>query len=615
MKKPNDIEPKYIEISCSLLYALFFEGDFHVKLPNGTAEVSLKRVRQEHFDRRLGIESGDVDARWDRYGFISYSKASIKLDWTTFKRIRSIVGGSTEDQVLRRVAQTVVNHVIDAYRGVTNEPWARRLTESELFEIKGEITHVNGMIEGVATMIAPEYEITLPVEGLGDRALEEFSRRLDSPEPLAIWDDLWLKSEDAIHRGDYASAVIWGHSALETLSHATIISWLREQAFTVNEAAKAVARYEKQANSLKQSLSLEDLTETLNDTQKVEVALLRVVKVDPSWGFDFCSHFERLAATRNSILHSGAIVEAQQAKDCADIVRAIRAELSNKLNLERINQSTITQAHVVLSALAEHDLPKKLSELLQEIEDDEHAITIWTMSRYPNWLQQSSPVAIIESKYHMRIYLPSKKYLSGMNWELELTKLLIRRKMILVEGWPECDVMDRDQKGNLSLGPLNWEVYRVVAGAITEAILDSVIYKRLADAGFDITSKIENQYRSLEMHIKSEDFAAPEWGELEYYLLPVKALGLHLLVPEKLKRILVLLQAKAPEHVKRLVNIVKVVDKAGRDSPSKAATAMLAAKAGLGVLNTIGVREAPKRILRTRFTEDEIRHLELKRGK
>ena len=50
MKKLHDIEPKSIEISCSLLYALFFEGDFHVKLPTGSAEVSLKRVRQEHFD-------------------------------------------------------------------------------------------------------------------------------------------------------------------------------------------------------------------------------------------------------------------------------------------------------------------------------------------------------------------------------------------------------------------------------------------------------------------------------------------------------------------------------------------------------------------------------------
>ena len=61
-------------------------------------------------------------------------------------------------------APTVVNHVIDAYRGATNEPWARRLTESEIFEIKGEITHANGMIEGVATVIAPGYEITLPIE-------------------------------------------------------------------------------------------------------------------------------------------------------------------------------------------------------------------------------------------------------------------------------------------------------------------------------------------------------------------------------------------------------------------------------------------------------------------
>jgi len=380
----------------------------------------------------------------------------------------------------------------------------------------------------------------------------------------------------------------------------------------VNEAAEVVARDKNQVKSLRQSLSLEDLTERLNDTQKVEVALLKVVKVDPSWGFDFCSHFERLAATRNNILHSGAIVSVRQAKDCVDIVRAVRAELNNKSNLERIKRAMIPQAHIVLSALAEHDLPKKLSELLQEIEAGGRVITIWTMSRYPNWLQQSSPVAAEESKYHMRIYLPTKKKLPHTDWELELARLLLLRQMVLMEGWPESDVMDRDQKGNLSLGLLNWEGYRVVAGAITEAILDSVIYKRLADAGFDITSQIENQYRSLERRIKSEDFTAPKWGDLEYYLIPVKALRLHLLISEKLKKILELLQAKAPEHAKRLVNIVNVVEKAGWDSPDKAGSAMLAVKAGLGVLDTIGVREAPNRSLRTRFTDDEIRSLELK---
>ena len=42
---------------------------------------------------------------------------------------------------------------------------------------------------------------------------------------------------------------------------------------------------------------------------------------------------------------------------------------------------------------------------------------------------------------------------------------------------------------------------------------------------------------------------------------------------------------------------------------------MLAVEAGLGVLDTIGIRETPKKILRTRFTEDEIQRLDLKQGK
>ena len=119
--------------------ALFAEGEYEARLYAGNARVSLKRIRQKYFDPRLGIESGDFDARWDRCGFVSYSQVSIKVDWPTFRSIRGNVGGRTEDEVLRRVAQTVINHVIDAYRRVTQEPWVRRVTERDIFELEGEL--------------------------------------------------------------------------------------------------------------------------------------------------------------------------------------------------------------------------------------------------------------------------------------------------------------------------------------------------------------------------------------------------------------------------------------------------------------------------------------------
>ena len=110
--------------------------------------------------------------------------------------------------------------------------------------------------------------------------------------PLPLWDNLWLDCEDAFQRGDYASVVIWGHSAIETLSLATILSWLHEQSFDVDRAAELVARNRSHIGQLKQCLSLEEIVEVLNDTHKVEIALLRVMNADPSWGFDFCSRFE-----------------------------------------------------------------------------------------------------------------------------------------------------------------------------------------------------------------------------------------------------------------------------------------------------------------------------------
>ena len=113
--------------------------------------------------------------------------------------------------------------------------------------------------------------------------------------PLPLWDNLWLDCEDAFQRGDYASVVIWGHSAIETLSHATVLSWLHEQSVDVDKAAELVARNHSHIGKLKQCLSLEEIVENLNDTHKVEIALLKIMNADPSWGFDFCSRFARRA--------------------------------------------------------------------------------------------------------------------------------------------------------------------------------------------------------------------------------------------------------------------------------------------------------------------------------
>ena len=606
----NDPRPVGVVIRCSLLYALFAEGEYQVKLPAGNASISLKRIKQEQFDPRLGIEAGNFDARGDRFGFVSYSKVSIKLDWLAFKRIQRYVGGRSEDEVFRRVAQSVINHVIDAYRKVTQEPWVRRVTERELFQVESEVTSSDGVLECSEIIGAPGYGITLPVEGLSQESLQEFSQALERPVPLPLWDNLWLDCEDAFQRGDYSTVVIWGHSAIETLSHATILSWLHEQNVNLDKAAKLIARNSGHESKLKQCLSLEEIVEKLNDTHKVEIALLKVINADPSWGFDFCSRFERLAALRNEVLHLGAPVTPKEAKDHVEIIRTIRAQLVHQSNIERIQRYKALPAKEALSSLLGKEPHSKLVELLDEIESYGKNITVFSMAWYPFWLhKQSSLVAIIDGKSSVRIYLPKKSQLTRTAWEIELTSLLFRRRMITQEGWPEADIADRDSNGNLSLGPFNWEGYRVVAVNITETILDIEINERLLRSGFNTKSRLNNQLHELENYIDGADFKAPKWGELDYYRLPLKAFKFHVVAPNESEKLLQLLHDRAPEQSQKEIRIFDAVSKVGWNTPQSSATAMLVIKNELGLFDSIGAREEPKRILRTRLTDDERRNL------
>jgi len=602
--------PIGVVIRFSLLFALFAEGEYPVKLPAGNVSVSLERVKQKNFDPRLGIEAGDFDARGDRFGFVSYSRVSIKLDWLTFKRIQRYAGGRSEDEVFRKVAQSIINHVVDAYRKVTQEPWVRRVTEQELFELESEVTRSDGVVECSKTMGAPGYGITLPCEGLSKESLQEFSQALERPGPLPLWDNLWLDCEDALQRGDYDSVVIWGHSAIETFSHATILSWLGEQNVDVDKAAEFVARNNSHTGKLKQCLSLEEIVENLNDTHKVEIALLKVMNADPSWGFDFCSRFERLAALRNEVLHMGASISPKEARDHLEIIRTIRAQLVNKANTERIQKYKALPARQALSSLIGKEINPKLAELLGETESHGKDITVYSIARYPIWLhKQSSLVAIIDGKSSMRIYLPKKSQLTNTAWEIELTSLLFRRRMITQEGWPEADVADRDANGNLSLGPFNWEGYRVVAVNITETILDIEINERLIKSGFNTKLRINRQLSELEKYIQGADFKAPKWGELDYYRLPLKALKYYIIAPDESANLLQLLHDRAPEQSQKEIRMFEIISKVGWDTPQLSATAMLLIKNELGLLDAMGVRELPKGALRTRLTDDERRRL------
>jgi len=608
----GDIKPIRVEIKCAIPFAIYAEGEYQVNLSAGTVPVSIRRVRQSPIDRRIGIESGDFDITEDRSGLVSYSEFSLSLDYPTFEELQRQVGGHTNIEILRGIARTVINHVLDAYRQATKTPWIRRLADSDLYMLEGQATYAKGEAEIIAS-VGPPRSITLPVKGLSEGTHQRFLENLDSQEPPPVWDTLWLDSKDALNRGDYRSAVISGHSALETLSHATILAWLREQGLQIDEAVAKLARNSSEKGMLGRALSLEELTEHLNDPRKVEIALFDVLDSDPSWGFDLKIRFEHLAAARNQVLHSGADVSPNEARGHLDLVRAIRTLLTSKDNLERIRRSKAQPAGQVLAFHLQRSPDPGLAKLLNELEASGLEVTIWSMQRFPEaQYRKEARVAIITKESRIRIYLPKKNQLNVTDCELQLMRVLLKRKMVKEEGWPIADVSDQSTAGNLSLGAINWEGYRWIAEAITDAILGIEIERRLQEMGMDTRSRTKQQIIKLGRCIGRTSFKEPQWGELDYFLLPIKALTVQLVWPEGSTKLIRLLQSRAPKQADVFAHIFEAVSKSGWRTPEEAATAMLAVKCGLGVLDTIGVREAPKRVLRTRLNTDELQRLDWK---
>ena len=605
MAEQKDPYPVSIQITFDLPFALYSEGNYVADSGQGTVNVSLRRVRQSVLDARLGIAKGEFDLKGDRAGLVSYSSVTIQMQWATFDSIASGVNASTKEELIEGVAGYVANHVLESYRVATSTPWVRAVAGKELFNLGAEISRSDGVVEGIRIWRSGVGPITLPVTGLTSDAQQVFEQRLRSRDTPPIWDTLWLDSEDAVDRGDSRVGVVWGHSALETLAHATVLAWLRERNLDVAAAADSVGRDANEKGNLRRALSLEELVEFLNDPRKVEIALFDVLVIDPSWGYDRYARFEELAAARNGVLHSGGAITFADAQDHLQVVRAIRAELSQRDNLERIARSKPRQASAVLLELLGRQPHQRLSTLIGNHESAGVEVTFWSMRRHPlPRLRHSSGVSIMRDGKRLRIFLPPRTDLVPADDELELTRLLLKQ-VVIGEGWPVADVSERGPLGELSLGPLNWKGYAHVAATITDAVLGWEIERRLGEDGFDIRTRLKGEVDRIAKDIEDPTFREPRWGELDYFLLPAWIVAISLTDPSSANYLINRLQQKTPTLARTVQGIAQSIERCGWKTPQAAATSMLLIKSGLGILDTIGVREFPERRIRTRFRAHE----------
>jgi hypothetical protein len=192
--------------------------------------------------------------------------------------------------------------------------------------------------------------------------------------------------------------------------------------------------------------------------------------------------------------------------------------------------------------------------------------------------------------------------------ELELTRLLLKQ-VVIGEGWPFADVLQRGPEGELTLGPINWEGYAQIAAVITDAVLGWEIDRRLEEEGFNTRPRLKRSTDVIATHIKDSAFREPKWGEFDYFLLPIKVVAISLNSPDTANKLIALLRHKCPALADTIKDIADSIERSDWKNPQAAATAMLLLKSKLVILDTIGIREAPERRLRTRFNDREIGRL------
>lgn len=600
-----DAQPVSIQISCSLPFPLYICGSYEVGLADTSLNVTVKHVKQETYDPRLGIAEGDFHLKTDRTGIAGYASLEINASWESFERICL----SSRIASPRDFAQLVVNKVIDSYRHATRTPWIRRVNSEELFQLNCLTEYPSGQSVGQLDKVYPGGGVMLP--RVIQKGNEDFVQRLASDNPMDIWDTLWLDSEDAIATGDTRSAIIFGHSAIETLANATVLAWAREKSLSVERAATEWGRNKSEKGSLEANLSIDELVEFLNDTRKVEIALFSVCKVEQSWGFDYFARFERLAADRNKALHAGMVVREQDARDHIEVVRAIHGVLATESNLDRIRRHREPGSAIgpLTEKLGKKPNPE-LSRILSHLKATGTVITLSSIRRYPIRSHGDvGPVALVRNRNRYDIYLRTKKSRIDSDAEKELTRLLIKLSL-LQAGWPCASVNERDSSGRLSLVPVNWEGYRMISECVTDAILGFVeINERLTESGFNIQEEFNTNISVLKARITSFDFVPPKLGEVNYYLLLVQVSLIEILGIERDWDLPSSLESKAKKLAHELRRVTVRGPELGWDCSRIAATLMRVMISNFGMNGTLGVIEGPDRTIRTGLSDEELRIL------
>jgi hypothetical protein len=457
-------------------------------------------------------------------------------------------------------------------------------------------------------------KVTLPKKALGREAQQAFVDGLAIAGNPPIWRELLLDAEDSCDRGQFRTAVIDAHTAIETLCSAVVLAALRATYNSLAEAIAGEAVTPDLARTLtkKKFASLEDMVADVSDSVIFAKALEKSAVGKAYEEGPILRWFEDLSQARNAAVHQGADVSPEEARQYLSSAQRVASLIVDSFGEERVAKS---RAAPVVDALTQYlgaPVQSFLGSLLENLESSASEVQL------KRTREASPPLGscFFEScrvQYGVRqvvVFVPPYSRRPGYSEDVqaELAEQVVRHLLVLDEGWPNADVM-------LS-APVDHEAYSAAANLLTQVALTQAAMARCRSASYDpspaLSRLLESQLVRASGVLGGQQPAAYSY---DYFVLPLLLIRLQFHKPEALRyeplKLIEGMKWVTDVH-SRLAEISRQLDLHCR---TDVATWILAAKAVLlrGDYNTMGVREYPDRRLRTRLRPEEIARLGWKR--
>lgn len=306
---------------------------FTVTFPDWNAAIWLERRKVEGARSKYRIDADGIELARDRWGFLRYSKATVRLPAVSEFGSNSVVsladnqGMSHSARIVRR-ALTVVNRFIQVHRALSGEYHLRSLRESDLF---------GPYVASVDWYLDNAYRVSVTPVFFGAGLTGE---RLDPPEafhvslgerltggpdvPLHV--DLQVTARDYLDQGELRFAVVDSRTALEVFVDRCLAEEMQARGVSVSQAKGVLGiDLRVKASSIEQVLS----SARLGD--KLKVGFRWAFGSSPADDSGLWRRWLRAKQVREEVVHYGGSPTLEQATNHLEVVDQIIAQFGGDM--------------------------------------------------------------------------------------------------------------------------------------------------------------------------------------------------------------------------------------------------------------------------------------------